>query len=75
MKLTKIEKIDRIYHVTMEPGFFERLFGVKTRVDRFMDSHKTFVFGGGTVYIREDGEELGNTSYVGNSIDKWRRRF
>ena len=33
------------------------------------------MFGGGTVYIREDGETTGNGSYIGDSIDKWRRAF
>ena len=75
MKITKIEKIDRIYHVTMEPGFFGRLFGAKTKIERFKDSGYEFTFGGGTVYIREDGEHLGNYTNIGTSIDKWKRKF
>jgi hypothetical protein len=64
MRITKIEKIDRIYHVTMEPGFLSRLFGAKTKTERFKDSGNIYTFGGGTVYIRENGEKLGNNTYI-----------
>ena len=76
MKITKIEKDpEDIYLVTLTPNFFEKIFGAKERTDKFIDSNSTFMFGGGSIYIRQDGVKTGNGSYIGEAIDKWRRKF
>ena len=75
MRISKIETKDFIYHVTFEPNWIEGIFGVKPKTERYRASDSRYVFGGGTVYIREDGEKCGNHSYVGDAIDKWRRKF
>ncbi len=75
MKIINIKQIKGIYYVTIEPGFIARLFGAKTRVERFRDGGRTYWFGGGTVYSAEDGSDLPNGSKIAISIDNWRRRF
>ena len=75
MRISKIEHQDFYYKVTFEPNWIERIFGVNEKTVRYRASDSTYVFGGGTVYIREDGEKCGNHSYVGDEIDKWRRKF
>lgn len=75
MKVSKIEDIDGIYHVTITPTWIERIFGLKEKVMKFKPKGATFVFGGGEVYIRSDGEETGNGSYIGEALDKFRKRF
>lgn len=75
MKVTKIEENSGIYLVTLTPNFIEKLFGKKEKVDRFRMSDSTYMFGGGAIYIRQDGERTGNGSYIGEAIDKWRRKF
>jgi len=75
MKVSKIEEINGVFNVTLVPNLLESLFGIKEKVSRFRTDGTTFVFGGGTSYIREDGETTGNGSYIGEAIDKWRRRF
>lgn len=75
MKITKIEEVGGLYHVTLKPNWLEKLFGVKEKTWTFKDNYSTYRFGGGSVYIRSDGEKTGNGSYIGESIDKWRRKF
>ncbi len=76
MKVIKIEEIDNIYHVTLKRNWLERLFGFKPEeVIRYKMTFSTYVFGGGTIYLKEDGERTGNGDYVAEEIDKWRRRF
>lgn len=78
MKITKIERDKDSYNVfivTFTPNFFEKLFGVKEKNKKFKDTDSIYTFGGGTVYISQDGEKIENRSYIGESIDKWRRAF
>lgn len=75
MKISKIEEINGVYHVTLVPNWFERLFGTKEKTYKFKDSGREYMVGGGTKYIREDGTLTGNGSYIGEQIDKWRRTF
>ena len=75
MKVIKIEEIKGVYHITLEPDWFGKLFGVESRVERYKDDGSTFVFGGGNVYLKEDGTQLSNSSWIGEEIDKFRRRF
>nr|QBM02711.1 hypothetical protein [uncultured archaeon] len=75
MKITKIEREKWVYLVTFEPNFLEKFFGIKTKTKKFKDSGNHYTFGGGNIYHDEDGEKTGNGSYVGESIDKWRRKF
>jgi len=75
MKISKIEKIDYQYRVTLSPNWLERLFGVKEKVWTFRDSGSTYTFGGGTCYTRSDGKQTGNGSWIAEAIDIWRRKF
>jgi hypothetical protein len=75
MKIKKIEEKDFRFHVTLEPNWLEKLFGVKPKTEIYKDSGGTFYFGSGTVYYRQDGEKSENGGYIGEAIDKYRRAF
>jgi hypothetical protein len=79
MKITKIEReIDKstfIYNVTFEPNWFERLFSKQTEERRYQDTGKHYKYGGGTVYIKQNGEYLDNGDNIGEAIDNFRRSF
>lgn len=74
MKITKIEYIKNIYYVTLEPNYIEKLFGCKGKIKKYKDSGSNYMCGGGTIYINEDGEKTSNGSYIGETIDIWRRK-
>jgi len=38
MKITNIEKKDNIYFVTLEPNWFERIFGIESNIKK-IQSH------------------------------------
>ena len=50
MKVSKIEYLDYIFHVTLIPTWFEKLLGVKEKVERVKKTHQVYVFGG-AVYV------------------------
>jgi hypothetical protein len=79
MKIVKIEEFSRqdgtIFNVFFKPTLFEKLIGCKEKVKRFKDSGCMYVRGENTVYIQENGSYLENHSYIGETIDNWRRKF
>ena len=75
MRIKKIEEIGYRYHVFLEPNWIESLFGVRPKIQIFRDSGRRYTFGGGGIYIRQDGEQTGNGSYIGEALDKKRRSF
>ena len=76
MKVIKIEEIDGIFHVTVKRNWLEKLFGFKAEeVIRYKMTLSTYKYGGGAIYIKEDGTRTNNGEYVAEEIDKWRRRF
>lgn len=75
MKISKIEKKDGIYYVTLIPNFFERIFNFKEKVEKYKETGMTYTFGGGTVYIKDDGTKTSNGDKVGEAIDKWNRAW
>lgn len=79
MKITKIEKEEGRYSgtylVTLTPYLIERFFGIKERVEKYKDTDSTYTFGGGHIYVNQEGDSTKNGSYIGESIDKWRRKF
>jgi len=75
MKVDKIEKIDGIYHVTLIPVWYEKLFGIEQKVKKFKDSYRNYTFGGGTIYYDSEGNQTSNGDKIGETIDKWRRSF
>jgi hypothetical protein len=77
MKVTKIEQqpySPYVYEVTLTPNFIEKFFGIKEKIKRFKDTKDEYLFGGG-VYINEEGEYLGNGHWIGEKIDKFKRKF
>ena len=75
-EITKIQQDGRIYIVTSEPNFVERLFGFKTKINKYKDTGSVYNFGGGHEYVNEKGESMGNTmSPIREALDNWRRKF
>jgi hypothetical protein len=65
-----------IYQVTFEPTWFERVILKKTETQKkYKDNGYTYMFGNGHVYTDQTGEDLGNGNWIGNAIDKWRRKW
>lgn len=79
MKIKEIrqekDRFNDIFTVTLEPNWFEKLFGVKEKEVKYKDTGNTFVFGDGHVYVDQNGEQLHNHSTIGEEIDKFRRRW
>ncbi len=78
MRVVKIEKSKddyRIFNVSLEPNLIEKIFGVKERVESFKDSGRTYVYGGGVVYLRKDGSQLKNDSSIANKLDNFQNAW
>ena len=75
MKITKIEQNGRVFTLTFTPTFIERLFGSKEKTKRFRQTHSSYVFGDGNVYVNENGEKLGNGNWIGKTIDRHQLKF
>ncbi len=76
MKVINIkEEQATVYLVNIKPCFIMRLLGSKEKNVRVKDIEETYNFGGGSVYVNEKGEKLGNGNYIGVAIDNWKRKF
>lgn len=76
MKIKEIKrKSNGIFEVTFTPYWFERLFGVKEKTKEYKRSDATYTFGGGNVYIDKNGNKLDNGNWIGEAIDKFRRKW
>lgn len=76
MRISNIEeKENKVFAVTFSPNWIERIFGKKEKVEEFKDSGRRYSLGGGGVYLRKNGEELGNLSKIGQKIDNYKRRW
>jgi len=61
--------------VTFIPNWFEKLLGIKEQEDEYKANGNIYTFGDGHVYLKKNGEFLGNHNYIGEAIDKWRRSW
>ena len=75
MKLVNIEKINKVYHVTLKPNFIGRIFGKTEKVIKLKDYGTKYSCGGQTVYINQEGKKIGNYSPIAEAVDNWRRKF
>lgn len=75
MKVKSIGRIDYIYIVVLTPNWLEKLFGVKDKIVKLRDTDCTYTFGGGRIYLFEDGTRTDNGDYIAEEIDKWRRAW
>lgn len=79
MRITDITNEGRIYSVTFKPNWFEKLLGYTEKTKKYKDTFSTYSFGGGCVYVDQEGNELGNNFGYGvdirKAIDKHRRKF
>jgi hypothetical protein len=77
----KIKEIKRtkdsyfVYEVTFTPNWLEKLCGVEEKTKEYKDDDGTYTFGGGNVYIDKSGKELGNGNWIGEAIDRFRRKW
>lgn len=78
MKVTNIEKESYsydIYRVTLTPKPLGKLLGKKEKTIRIKQTCNYYRFGGGYVYLYEDGSEVGNGNYIGKALDQWQRSW
>lgn len=77
MKIKEIRRKDltNIYEVDFTPNWFEKLFGIKDTTKSYKDTGGSYMFGGGSVYMNSDCEQLGNSSDIGRAIDKFRNKW
>jgi hypothetical protein len=76
MKIKEIKrKSDDIYEVTFTPYWLEKLFGVEEKTKEYKDSGYCYTLRKNTVYIDKNGEQLDNGNWVGEAIDKFRRKW
>ena len=76
MKIVQIKTIsNRIYEVSFEPNFIEKLFGIKPKTKRYKDTGSEYLFGSATVYVDQTGKKLSNGNRIGTKIDQFRNSF
>jgi len=72
----KIEKINEVYFVTQTPDYFERLFGVKEKVDRYRWEGSVFArFPHIKVFYHESGRQLSWDSKLTIELNKQENKF
>lgn len=75
MKITKIEDLERGYvAVTFTPGWFGKLFGRKEKKIQYRQNGYYFQFGGGDVWVSEQGDKVTNMSTLHDALEKHRRK-
>jgi len=75
MKIKEIKNDAGVYNVTLIPNWLEKLFGVKEKTVKYKDSGSSYICGGGTIYVKQDGNRTSNGEWIAEEIDKWRRAF
>ena len=76
MKITKIEVIDGIYHVTKTLNLLERLFGKKEVVERYKKTGEVYVhFPHIFVFISSDGAVLSPLDKMTMKLNNFDRSF
>jgi hypothetical protein len=76
MKIVNIIKEEGFYAVELKPNFIDKLFGMKNKIEKYkIEPLETYIFGGGSVYYNQKGEELGNNHYIQKAIDNYRRSW
>jgi len=76
MKLEKIEKKDGIYYVTKTPNFFEKLFGIKEKIDRYKTDGEVFkYFPHIKVFYSSDGEPISWDNKMCKILNNFDRSF
>jgi len=76
MKIIGVKTIKSyIYELDIKYNWLERLFGSKSGKYKFKETDSIFTFGGGHVYIDEEGEKLTNFDKRGEYMDRWKRKL
>ena len=75
MRITNITNLGIKYTVTKEPNWFERLFGMKTKTEVYVEINSTYQHNSGaTVFIDETGEVIGWTNKMTKILDNYKRK-
>jgi hypothetical protein len=75
MKIDKIEQEGPIFTVYLKPTKFERFFGYKEKVMKLKDDNRTYMCGGGHIYVTQEGKDLYNGHWIASEVDKFRKKF
>ena len=76
MKITKIEQQENIFTVTKSPNMLQRIFGLKTKVEKYKDTGNTYrYFDNIRAYVNQKGQVLGFSHKITTAIEDWRRSF
>lgn len=77
MKIKNISKKDSIYFVELVPTWFEKIFGIVEKTERYKkDLEYKYMFGG-SIYYNQNGERLPNKDKIGigKALDNFDRSF
>lgn len=76
MKITKIEKKEGIFYVTQTPNFFQRLFGVKEKTEKYKWKGEVFKhFDHIKVFYKSNGEILSFTNKICKALNNYEQTF
>ncbi len=75
MRISDMKQEGDIWHITLTPNFLERLFGFKERVLLYKETDRIYKYGGGNIYVTQDGRDSGNGNWIGKAIDRKKKCF
>lgn len=76
MKVTHIELIDSIYHVTQTPSFFQKIFGKKEVIERYKWKNEVFhYFDHLKVFYKSTGELISATNPMCKILNNFTNKF
>jgi hypothetical protein len=76
MRIGKIEKKDDLYYVTKMPNFFQRLFGMKEKVERYKyDGEVFYYFNHLKVFYKSTGEMVRYSDKMCEALNNYEHSF
>lgn len=76
MNITTIVQDGKIFKVTKEPTWFEKLIGKVKTIENYKDAGQVYEnFEDVRVYISQKGKIMGATHEITQALECWRRRF
>lgn len=72
MRITNVALVKPdVYQVTWQPNWFECLLNYGPKKRLFFNTGATYVFGGGSIFVDEDGDGVSNGHPIQVSIDRF----
>lgn len=75
MHITDFKCKGNIWTLTFKPSIIEKIFGVKEKQKSYKETNRKYTFGGGTIYVTQDGRDTDNGDWVAEAIDRKKRSF